>query len=328
MSNQVYANGMEISCKESTGKTICAFPDVCFTPPQTPATPPGVPLPYPNTGMSSDTTDGSKSVLISGQEIMLKNKSYFKKSTGDEAGCAPKKGFVNSSIQGKVYFTAWSMDVQIEGENAVRNLDQTTGNHACPNSNESAPWPFIAGEAIAPNGACHSAVTAMKDHCSSPTDTSDSCCAVPQRQCVMVPKRSDKSCCCPNHGTTGHHAIPKQEMCEEGSAGKRPLKGNEGYKHEDAPCVCAEGGSPGKRDGDGMVGSHGLFHNAYKQGRTLHLEQSQPWDYPSAKTVAAQSVSKETQCPVDCIEKQIAVYHDSRIKVVRVSKQYEFVDDV
>ncbi len=36
---------------------ICAFPDVCFTPPQTPATPPGVPIPYPNTGMASDTTE-------------------------------------------------------------------------------------------------------------------------------------------------------------------------------------------------------------------------------------------------------------------------------
>lgn len=130
MSNDVFANMMEISCKAGSGKTICCFPDVCFTPPQTPATPPGVPIPYPNTGMSSDCTDGSSTVKISGQEVMLKNKSYFKSSTGDEAGCAPKKNVISSKTKGKVYFAAWSMDVKVEGENVVRNLDLTTHNHA------------------------------------------------------------------------------------------------------------------------------------------------------------------------------------------------------
>src|SRR5467141_3565358 len=76
MGCEVYANGMSIACKAADGKTIAAFPDVCFTPPLTPATPPGVPIPYPNTAMASDTTDGSKTVLISGKEVMLKNKSY------------------------------------------------------------------------------------------------------------------------------------------------------------------------------------------------------------------------------------------------------------
>ncbi|MFB1031784.1 MAG: DUF4150 domain-containing protein, partial [Thauera sp.] len=130
MANHVYANNMEVSCKAAAGKSICAFPDVCFTPPQTPATPPGVPIPYPNTGMSSDTTDGSSTVKVSAQEVMLKNKSYFKKSMGDEAGCAPKKGLINSQSRGKVYFKMWSMDVKIEGENVVRHLDITTHNHA------------------------------------------------------------------------------------------------------------------------------------------------------------------------------------------------------
>src|SRR5205823_14492911 len=83
MSNQVYANGNEVSCKAADGKSICAFPDVCFTPPLTPATPPGVPIPYPNTGMASDTSGGSKTVQISGQEVMMKDSSYFKQSTGD-----------------------------------------------------------------------------------------------------------------------------------------------------------------------------------------------------------------------------------------------------
>ena len=60
MSNRVYANDREVSCKAGAGKSIAAFPDVCFTPPQTPATPPGVPIPYPNTGMTSDTSDGEQ----------------------------------------------------------------------------------------------------------------------------------------------------------------------------------------------------------------------------------------------------------------------------
>ncbi|NJO18427.1 MAG: DUF4150 domain-containing protein [Thioploca sp.] len=129
MANDVFANGREISCKKADGKSICAFPDVCFTPPQTPATPPGVPVPYPNTAFAKDTTKGSKNVKISGQEVMLKNKSYFKKSTGNEAGNAPKKGIVTSKIKGKVYFTSWSVNVKFEGENVVRHLDLTTHNH-------------------------------------------------------------------------------------------------------------------------------------------------------------------------------------------------------
>ena len=147
MANEVFANGREISCKAGSGKSICAFPDVCFTPPECPATPPGVPIPYPNTGMTTDTTSGSKTVKITGKEVMLKNKSYFKKSTGDEAGCAAKKGVLTSVNRGKVYFTAWSMDVKIEGQNAVRHLDLTTHNHMSTPGN-TPPWPFMDSMAI------------------------------------------------------------------------------------------------------------------------------------------------------------------------------------
>lgn len=147
MANNVFANGREISCKKADGKSICAFPDVCFTPPQTPATPPGVPIPYPNTGMAKDTTSGSKKVKISGQEVLLKNKSYFKKSTGDEAGNAPKKGIITSTNKGKVYFNAWSMDVKVEGENVVRHLDLTTHNHNPP-PGQTPPHPYLDSSAI------------------------------------------------------------------------------------------------------------------------------------------------------------------------------------
>lgn len=153
MSNEVYANTREVSCKQGAGKSICAFPDVCFTPPQTPATPPGVPVPYPNTGVDGDTADGSTTVAISGQEVMLKNKSYFKKSTGDEAGSAPKKGVVTSTNQGKVYFNAWSMDVKVEGENVVRHLDLTTHNHNPP-PGQTPPWPFADSMAVGSGDPC------------------------------------------------------------------------------------------------------------------------------------------------------------------------------
>jgi len=143
MANKVFANSREISCKAAIGKTICAFPDVCFTPPdKVPPTPPGVPIPYPNTGLASDTTKGSKTVQISNKEVMLKNKSYFKKSTGDEAGCTPKKGVITSKITGKVYFQAWSMNVKVEGKNVTRHLDITTNNHASMPGN-TPPWPYI-----------------------------------------------------------------------------------------------------------------------------------------------------------------------------------------
>lgn len=130
MANNVFANGNELACKAGDGKAIACMPDVCMTPPENPATPPGVPVPYPNTVMASDSTNGSKKVKISGKEVMLKNKSYFKTSMGNEAGCAAKKGVITSVNKGKAYFVAWSMDVKFEGENVVRHLDMTTHNHA------------------------------------------------------------------------------------------------------------------------------------------------------------------------------------------------------
>jgi hypothetical protein len=147
MANNVFANNREISCKSGSGNTICAFPDTCFTPPENPATPPGVPIPYPNTGKDSDTTEGTKHVKITGKEVMLKNKSYFKTSYGDEAGAAAKKGVITSVNRGKVYFNAWSMDVKFEGENVVRHLDLTTHNHASLPGN-SPPHPFLDSMAI------------------------------------------------------------------------------------------------------------------------------------------------------------------------------------
>ena len=144
----VFANGREISAKGQGCKVIAAFPDVCMTPPQTPATPPGVPIPYPNFGMDGDLTAGSTTVKISGKPVSLENKSHYSKCTGDEAGCAPKKGVVTSKNTGKVYAQAWSMDVKVEGKGVARFGDMATSNHGS-NPGDSPPM-VIAGQPAVP----------------------------------------------------------------------------------------------------------------------------------------------------------------------------------
>ncbi|MEX5729104.1 hypothetical protein Ga0609869_002457 [Rhodovulum iodosum] len=140
----VFANGKEVSCKAQQCKVIAAFPDVCMTPPQTPATPPGVPIPYPNFGMDADTTKGTSTVKIGGKTINQKNKSYFSKTSGDEAGCAPKKGVVSSKNMGKSYSQAWSMDVKADGQPVCRFTDISTGNHGSPPN--TPPMPKVGAQ--------------------------------------------------------------------------------------------------------------------------------------------------------------------------------------
>lgn len=209
MGHSVYANGMEISAKSSDGKSIACFPDVCFTPPQAPPTPPGVPIPYPNTGLASDTTNGTRTVKISAKEVMRKDQSYYKTSYGDEAGCAPKKGVITGKNKGKVYFTSWSMNVKFEGKNVVRHMDLTTHNHGS-NSN-TAPWVHSASmtAAFQPGGKCagmeHLRLQPYNQPC---PDT-----AAGERQ-------------------TGHHLIPG-----------RCMRDTANYNHQQAPVICVSFGN-------------------------------------------------------------------------------------
>jgi len=309
MANQVFANNMEVSCKAADGKSICAFPDVCFTPPENPATPPGVPVPYPNTGLASDTSNGSTSVKISNKEVMLKNKSYFKRSMGDEAGCAAKKGVITSKNMGKVYFTMWSMDVKVEGENVVRHLDLTTHNHG--SNGNTGPWCYADRMAMAMGlKACEDEITAVEKSCERdakgnvkcppPKDAdyyddasmesyarrvqNDPC----QRaaRCILSPY--DPSKCCPPQ--TPHHLIPKSsffdpsfEAWNEQRPGARRKAGCGSYDHKSAPCVCAEGGK--------TAATHGLLHDA--QARDLaNLPADQPYDFSAASEIAAKNMKE------------------------------------
>lgn len=135
MGCKVYANGNEIACKAGGGKVVAAFPDVCLSPPSPPAGP--IPVPYPDTSLAKDTKNGSKTVKIKRKEIMLKDKSFYKSSPlGNEAATKSLgAGVVTHVITGKTYFTAWSMDVKLEGANVDRHVDLTTSNHASPAGN-------------------------------------------------------------------------------------------------------------------------------------------------------------------------------------------------
>jgi hypothetical protein len=132
----VFANGLEVSAKAQGNKIIAAFPDTCFTPPENPATPPGVPIPYPTFGFDSDTEKGTGTVKIGGKTVSQKNISYYSKTTGTEAGCAAKKGVITSTHRGKAYAASWSANVKAEGQPVARMSDLATVNHASPQPND------------------------------------------------------------------------------------------------------------------------------------------------------------------------------------------------
>ncbi|ARS48915.1 hypothetical protein PSMEN_11110 [Ectopseudomonas mendocina] len=346
MANEVYANNMEVSCKSADGKSIACFPDVCFTPPQTPATPPGVPIPYPNTGMAKDTTNGTRTVKITGKEVMLKNKSYFKTSYGDEAGCAPKKGVITSKIKGKVYFTSWSMDVKFEGENVVRNLDMTTHNHASMPGN-TPTWPYLDAVAVANGeGPCKDDIKKEKDACQSyaphtpngpspcPSDgkpgskaeadayadkiAADKC--LTARRCQLSPYQptGKQPGCCP--GQTGHHVVEAGSFYDKGRGGETstPVLGTSAYDQAKAPCICVEGCNQ-------YHGTHGLMHtyqstaalnNGTNMGSlklddgTVISKVSLP--YRDARKFGVEAVGKsfpESGCDPKCLEAQLDAYH-------------------
>jgi hypothetical protein len=310
MGNEVYANLMEVSCKAAAGKSICAFPDVCMTPPQTPATPPGVPIPYPNTGMASDASDGSSSVKISGQEVMLKNKSSFSKSSGDEAGAAPMKGVVTHKNTGKVYFNAWSMDVKVEGENVVRMLDLTTHNHGSMPGN-SPPWPYV--DKVATPGVDKPCAKEKENEEKACGDgkgnykSKEGCCkseaCQKARECMLVPYAGSGSpnCC---KGKTGHHLLPNsllQNTRDDSATNVVGLKkvGDDAYTCNKGPVVCVAGAS--NHDGD-----HGEIHEKTKTRLRAILEKPATLTYEAAKKEVAKAMEEVCPaCKAACSEAQI-----------------------
>ncbi len=342
MANQVYANNMEVSCKSAAGKSVACFPDVCFTPPQAPPTPMGVPIPYPNTGMSKDATNGTRTIKITGKEVMLKDKSYFKTSYGDEAGCAPKKGVVTSRNKGKVYFTAWSMNVKFEGLNVVRHMDLTTHNHASQPGN-TPPWMYADEMASGDKDPCASDRKKQEDNCKGHTPSAACAAAKPARQkasgeshaladqiaadkclaamrCTLRPytptdkEKAAGNACCPSQ--TPHHLIEASAVHALGRSGPTLAGVSPDYREGKALSICAEGQTQ-------FTGTHGMMHTfqsagaagapvqalATSDGKTVNAAAT---TYGEAKNNAVEGIRKtfpESACKDECIKHQLDYYH-------------------
>jgi hypothetical protein len=335
MTNEVYANGMEIACKSAAGKSVAAFPDACLSPPSPPAGP--LPVPYPNTAYASDASNGSTTVMISGQEVMLKDQSTFKKSTGDEAATKSLgMGVVTHAIQGEASFISWSMDVKIEGQNVDRHLDQMMHNEQSVPAN-TPTWPYLDAANIASTKCATNAQT-IKDECPNAGKDGDAHKDCPPygggvtavefsedeclkaKRCMLVPynKSAPNGGCCP--GQTPHHLMPKHHF-----------GGMAGYSDGDAPCVCVEGHSWHRNEASEFEDcdkTHAEMHDLQDaseryaisiiegmiargqdvEGRTADNALS----YGEIKQNALNShgaVFKDSHCDRDCMAAQLDAYH-------------------
>lgn len=129
MGANVFANGRELSAAKDGTHIAGAMPDVCLSPPGPPAGP--IPIPYPNFAQASETSKGSRDVQVKGEQAGLKSTSNYAKCSGDEAATRSfGMNVVDHCLGGKTIAQAWSFDVKIEGENAVRLLDLAVNNNA------------------------------------------------------------------------------------------------------------------------------------------------------------------------------------------------------
>jgi len=325
----VYANGMNIACKAAAGKTIAAMPDVCLSPPTPPAGP--VPIPYPNTAMASDTTDGSKTVQIGGDEVMLKNKSSFKQSNGDEAATKSLgMGVVTHQIQGKANFCAWSMDVKFEGENVPRHLD-LMGHNEMSDPPNTPPWLYTdtmdvskvpeecKEQANTFNDKCKKHVKTHSDGSMNMQGTNNAMCddneCKKARECILVPY--DMGCC---DKITPHHVVPKSQFKERGATGAA-LKLASGGKYDPgkAPCICVGGTTS-------TSGMHGDIHeetnnltvhhpsvaaNVSETGRSI--DPGARWTVGESESVGAEATEQGTggTCKKKCTQAQARQGHEN-----------------
>lgn len=133
MADSVFINKLSAIHKGSPGKSM-AFPDVNLCPPSPPAGP--VPTPLPNIAQAKDLAGGASTVKINGNP-MAKKSSYFAKSTGNAMARSTGGGIITHVVEGKAYFTSFSMNVKVEGESVPRHLDMMTHNHAAPSPGEA-----------------------------------------------------------------------------------------------------------------------------------------------------------------------------------------------
>lgn len=278
----VFANGLEISAKAQGCKVIADFPDTCFTPPQTPATPPGVPVPYPDFGKDSDLTSGSSKVKIGGEEVSIENSSKYSKCTGDEAGAAPKKGIITSKNTGAVYAHKWSMDVKVEGKGVVRFGDLATSNHACDPGD--APPMVITGKPGAPDYASQDCLVGswedIQQECNARRDAAD-------------PKKGKKASSTNPmdfHAWQAHHIVP--DRCYRINADGDRMNEDTFPSREEGICVCLPRlyhAAARPKTGEDVTVHHFLDDALSKMGQQVNTA-SNPSGVESARKVRNKSL--------------------------------------
>jgi hypothetical protein len=213
---------------------------------------------------------------------------------------------------GKVYFTMWSMDVKVEGENVVRMMDLTTHNHASMGPN-TPPWMYLDEVAMPPlDHPCHKDIVKAQNECkntkvveSKGRDCSDSDCAAAM-ECILVPKGKDKQfCCAPDN--TGDHLIedhwirPGGELLPDFKH-LAEMKDGRYVKpygpYDGAPTMCVNRSR--------YNGKHGIAHGT----RGVHESDfiGKEFNYASAKTIALEShkdANPDANCTAGCIESQL-----------------------
>src|SRR5687767_15919889 len=108
MPQTTFVNLRGIAHKGSGGMSM-VFPDVCKTP--APPAPP-IPIPYPNIGKASDTSQGPTTVKTDGSMPMVKGAKYMM-SVGDEPGTVG--GIISGVFKQECEFMLYSFDVKFDG---------------------------------------------------------------------------------------------------------------------------------------------------------------------------------------------------------------------
>jgi hypothetical protein len=258
--------------------------------------------------MGSDTESGTGTVFIGGKTVNIKNKSDESKTSGTEAGCAPKKGVISSNNTGKKYFVAWSPDVKFDGEPVVRFSDLATHNHASPVAN-APPWLEVAK---ADPGWSKTCEKVYEDYlgmykpnpCAKgyePHHIIDNCAFV-RAGARSTTKKSYKS------ARTMPARVWKKlkNIFQSGS----PHPGRN-YNEDDAPCICLE---------DNM--EHGTQHKKAHDETRAQAKKANvsanggKWTYKQARDAGVKSVQKAANLSDDqaeCIRIVLDAYYKEKM---------------
>jgi hypothetical protein len=282
-------------------------------------------------------------VSIGGEEIMLKDVSSFKQSTGDEAATKSLgMGVVTHQITGKVYYTSWSMDVKVEGENVVRHMDLMTHNHMSMPGN-TPTWPYIDQQAMGAEHPCSEEHRKERAACGpleqrAPERTTvranrrtgiierrttggqlrveatrqAQCANTPEarecqkaRKCMLTPFSPNRCC----DGETPHHLVEVHGFAVPGDR-ESTLPQFPGYSENSAPCVCAQGGR--------TEGTHGDLHAVQGVLEYGAMSRAKPnmrgmaWNYGEARAAGVKALKAtfpESKCRDGCIQHQLDNYH-------------------